>query len=78
MADMWYDDLSDAQSRMHWTAAMGTWYQIEGYHDGQELDKNTNLIVAYCLVSFVLIGVIFCLQKSVNKFLLGMCHPVVY
>ena len=39
---------------MHWTAATGTWYQIQSYHDGEEADQNVNLIVAYCLVSHML------------------------
>lgn len=43
--------LALAVSGLHWTAAAGTWYEIRGYHDGPGQQRNTNLIIALCLVS---------------------------
>ncbi|EUC35818.1 hypothetical protein COCCADRAFT_2977 [Bipolaris zeicola 26-R-13] len=57
---------------MHWTAATGTWYQIEAYHDGEEADQNVNLIVAYCLLTIsciacVILGFIKQRQRKEEK-----------
>lgn len=43
--------LALAVSGMHWTAAAGTKYEITGYHEGSERERNVNLIIALSLVS---------------------------
>ena len=43
--------LAIAVSGMHWTAAAGTKYEIRGYYTGSGQERNTNLIIAICLVS---------------------------
>jgi NO-binding membrane sensor protein with MHYT domain len=43
--------LALAVSGMHWTAAAGTWYVLQGYHKGSGQERNVNLIIALCLVS---------------------------
>ncbi|KAL5120503.1 hypothetical protein ACEQ8H_001521 [Pleosporales sp. CAS-2024a] len=54
--------LACAVSGMHWTAAAGTWYELQGYHYGRSRQsRNTNLIIALCL----------CLSACVVCFLLG-------
>jgi NO-binding membrane sensor protein with MHYT domain len=45
--------LALAVSGMHWTAAAGTWYEIRGYHEGPGQERNINLIIALCLVKFI-------------------------
>jgi NO-binding membrane sensor protein with MHYT domain len=45
--------LALAVSGMHWTAAAGTYYEIQGYHEGSDQQRNVNLIIALCLVSQV-------------------------
>lgn len=44
--------LALAVSGMHWTAAAGTWYELKGYHQGPGQQRNINLIIALCLVSW--------------------------
>jgi NO-binding membrane sensor protein with MHYT domain len=46
--------LALAVSGMHWTAAAGTWYEIQGYHKERGQERNINLIIALCLVSLQL------------------------
>ncbi|KAF2117752.1 hypothetical protein BDV96DRAFT_644093 [Lophiotrema nucula] len=41
--------LATAVSGMHWTAAAGTVYELQGYHNGPSGGRNTNLIIAVCL-----------------------------
>lgn len=36
---------------MHWTAAAGTYYELRGYHEGSGNARNTNNIIAVCMVS---------------------------
>ena len=43
--------LALAVSGMHWTAAAGTWYELQGYHEGPGQQRNVTLIIALCLVS---------------------------
>lgn len=43
--------LAVAVCGMHWTAAAGTFYELRGYHKGPGQARNTNLIIAVCLVS---------------------------
>lgn len=43
--------LAVAVSGMHWTAAAGTLYELRGYHHGSGQARNTNLIIALCMVS---------------------------
>jgi NO-binding membrane sensor protein with MHYT domain len=43
--------LAIAVAGMHWTAAAGTSYELQGYHVGPGQARNTNLIIAVCLVS---------------------------
>ena len=42
--------LALAVSGMHWTGAVGTWYEVRGYHDGSGQERNITLIIALCLV----------------------------
>lgn len=44
--------LAIAVCGMHWTASVGTTYEVRGYHVGRGQERNTNLIIAVCLVSF--------------------------
>ncbi|KAL6703011.1 hypothetical protein ACN47E_010287 [Coniothyrium glycines] len=53
--------LALAVSGMHWTAAVGTWYELRGYHEGPGQERNINLIISLCL----------CLSACVVCFLLG-------
>ncbi|OCL09308.1 hypothetical protein AOQ84DRAFT_24323 [Glonium stellatum] len=45
--------LAGAVSGMHWTATVGTKYELRGYHRGSGADRNNNLIVAtaMCLLA---------------------------
>ncbi|KAF2013741.1 hypothetical protein BU24DRAFT_483539 [Aaosphaeria arxii CBS 175.79] len=52
--------LAVAVSGMHWTAAAGTSYKIQGYHNGPGNARNVNLIIAVCL-SLAACGVCFAL-----------------
>ncbi|KAF2740678.1 hypothetical protein EJ04DRAFT_162380 [Polyplosphaeria fusca] len=40
--------LAMAVCGMHWTAAIGTRYELQGYHQGPGEARNTNLIIAIC------------------------------
>jgi NO-binding membrane sensor protein with MHYT domain len=46
--------LALAVSGMHWTAAAGTWYELQGYHVGPGQQRNITLIIALCLVGSLL------------------------
>ncbi|KAL1655313.1 hypothetical protein SLS61_002200 [Didymella pomorum] len=41
--------LALAVSGMHWTGAAGTWYEVQGYHEGSGQERNVTLIIALCL-----------------------------
>jgi NO-binding membrane sensor protein with MHYT domain len=50
--------LAVAVSGMHWTAAVGTAYELTDYHTGSGEARNVNLIIAVCLVSFPVLSLL--------------------
>lgn len=46
--------LAAAVSGMHWTATLGTRYQLKSYHIGNSNERNINVILAAVLVRFLM------------------------
>ena len=57
--------LAGAVSGMHWTATVGTKYELRGYHTGSGADRNNNLIVAVTMVRSTRNPYIFSLADTI-------------